>query len=86
MKLSYQFLSGATSEGIVLYRLSNPTATLYGFDQNGTDHSIILTLSSPTADSANKVCFCDCVPCISGLCTAPTSLATHGRDTAPAMW
>lgn len=50
----------------MLYRLSNPTATLYGFDQNGTDHSIILTLSSPTADSANKVCSRDCVPCLLG--------------------
>ena len=65
MILSYHFISVATSEGIVPYRLSNPTATLYGFDQNGTDHSIVLTLSSPTADSANKVCF-DCEPCTLG--------------------
>ena len=69
----------------MLYRLSNPTATLYGFDQNGTDHSIILTLSSLTADSANKVCSRDCAM-HSGLCIALTSLAPCGRETAPAMW
>jgi len=34
--------------------LSNPTATLYGYDQNGTDHSILLTLSSPMADMTNE--------------------------------
>ncbi|CAL5220321.1 g2312 [Coccomyxa viridis] len=34
--------------------LSNPTATLYGYDQNGTDHSILLTLASPTADMSEE--------------------------------
>ena len=36
-------------------RLNNPTATLTGFDQNGTHHSVLLTLSSPSANSAQRV-------------------------------
>ena len=39
----------------MLCRLNNPTATLYGFDQNGTDHSILVTLSSPMTDVDSKV-------------------------------
>lgn len=35
--------------------LNNPTATLYGFDQNGTDHSILVTLSSPMTDVDSKM-------------------------------
>lgn len=41
---------------LLLRRLNNPTATLYGFDANNTGHAILLTLASPAADSANKVC------------------------------
>ena len=37
-------------------RLSDPTATLSGIDQNGTSHSILLTLSVPKAEPASKVC------------------------------
>ena len=37
-------------------RLSNPTATLSGVDQNGTSHSVLLTLSAPKAAPADKVC------------------------------
>ncbi len=36
-------------------RLNNPTATVYGFDANNTGHAVILTLSNPTANSADKV-------------------------------
>lgn len=39
----------------VTCRLNNPTATLYGFASNSTGHAVIMTLSSPKADSANRV-------------------------------
>ena len=39
----------------VLCRLSNPTATLYGYDANNTGHAIVLSLASPSASPADKV-------------------------------
>lgn len=46
-------------------RLNNPTATVYGFDANNTGHAVILTLSNPTANSADKV--------------SPTAVPVHPR-------
>ena len=40
----------------VVCRLSDPTATLSGINQNGTSHSVLLTLSAPKADPTDKVC------------------------------
>ena len=40
----------------ILRRLSNPTATLSGVDQNGASHDVLLTLSAPTTEPADKVC------------------------------
>lgn len=39
----------------MLCRLSNPTATLYGYDANNTGHAIVLSLASPSASPADKV-------------------------------
>ena len=46
----------------MLCRLSNPTATLYGYDANNTGHAIVLSLASPSASPADKVGDFPCTP------------------------
>ena len=58
--------------------MNNPTATLYGFDENGTDHSIVVTLSSAMSDSNAKVRITGaCIECSN---LARSSPAAHCRN------
>ena len=54
-------------------RLDAPTATLFGFDSNGTERAVILNIASTVADPAAKAC-----PCLHMLCTRWTCLPSPG--------
>ena len=58
-------------------RLDAPTATLFGFDSNGTERAVILNIASPVADPAAKACLCLHLLCtlIHCLLTSPSCLS-----------
>ena len=51
-------LSALAEDSCLACRMNNPTATLFGFGQNSTQTSIIVTLASPQANAQAQVCFC----------------------------
>ena len=54
-------------------RLDAPTATLFGFDSNGTERAVLLDIASPMADNATKAC-----PCLHVLCTLTIDFPSSG--------